>query len=235
MSYPFTGYDIGVLVMTSWVPKPMGHISQAGNYDFPIYYYTVESTNTTNIHGGDKSILPDLIAAAKHLEEMGCKCITSSCGYFAHFQKEVAEAVSIPVCLSTITLIPFLLSLLKSEEKLALICYNKSKLTANLFKACNVTDYMLEKCVIRDVINEKEFSNIIKDQGHYNITNARNELIKIAENTVKDYRIGAFLLECTDMPPCSFYIQKKLNLPVFDATLMVKFLQRIYGRIENED
>lgn len=86
----------------------------------------------------------------------------------------------------------FLLSLLKSEEKLALICYNKSKLTANLFKACNVTDYMLEKCVIRDVINEKEFSNIIKDQGHYNITNARNELIKIAENTVKDYRIGAF-------------------------------------------
>lgn len=28
---------------------------------------------------------------------------------------------------------------------------------------------------------------------------------------------------------------KKMNLPVFDATLMVKFLQRIYGRIENED
>ena len=70
MSYPFSGYDIGVLVMTSWVPKPMGHISQAGNYNFPVYYYPVDSTNTTNIHGGDKAILPDLITAAKHLEEM---------------------------------------------------------------------------------------------------------------------------------------------------------------------
>lgn len=181
MSYPFSGYDIGVLVMTSWVPKPMGHISQAGNYNFPVYYYPVDSTNTTNIHGGDKAILPDLITAAKHLEEMGCKCITSSCGYFAHFQKEIAEAVDISVCLSSITLIPFLIPMLRKDEKLAILCYNKEKLNMELFHSCNVSKKMLERCIIQDVIHEKEFSNIIKDQGHYNITNARKELVDITK------------------------------------------------------
>ena len=80
-----------------------------------------------------------------------------------------------------------------------------------------------------------DVSSPIKHVRQKNVCEMTEEVIKIAENTVKDYRIGACLLECTDMPPCSFYIQKKLNLPVFDATLMVKFLQRIYGRIENED
>lgn len=235
MSYPFAGYDIGVLVMTSWVPKPMGHISQAGNYNFPVYYYPVDSTNTTNIHGGDKTILPDLVNAAKHLEKMGCKCITSSCGYFAHFQKEIAEAVDVSVCLSSITLIPLLIPMLRGDEKLAILCYNKEKLNLELFKACNVSEKMLERCVIRDVIHEKEFSNIIKDQGHYNITKAREELVDITKDMKNNYKIGAFLLECTDMPPCSYYIQKELNVPVFNATSMVKFLNRIYGRITNED
>ena len=57
----------------------------------------------------------------------------------------------------------------------------------------------------------------------------------ITKDMKNNYKIGAFLLECTDMPPCSYYIQKELNVPVFDATSMVKFLNRIYGRITNED
>lgn len=222
----FGGYNIGILVMKSWVPKLPGHISCASNYDFPVYYYVVDDSNVNIIHSGDKVIIPKIMEGIEYLKNIGCKAVMSSCGYFAHFQKEISEKSDIPVFLSSICLIPFLLRLHK--DKLLVLCYNKEKLTDNLFDACGVTEKMRERIVIADVINENELGNIIKNQGHYNILKAKNEIVNISNQMCrKNDNISAILIECTDLPPHAYAIQEETNLPVYDPVSMVKFVNCI--------
>lgn len=222
------GYEVGALVMKSWVPKPPGHISCATNYDFPVYYYPVENTNTKTIHGGAKEIIPSLIEATKELKDIGCNALITSCGYFGHYQKKIAEEGIMPTYLSSVCLIPFIFNVMPQGKSLAIICYNKEKFTAELLTACSVPDELREKCYVYDIINEVELGRIITDCGEYDVTKGREEVVSVAQNAVAEHEdIGAFLLECTDLPPHSFAIQAATNLPVFDSTTMVKFVHSL--------
>lgn len=224
----FCGYDIGVLVMKSWVPKPPGHISCAQNYDFPVYYYPVDKTDNETVHNGSKKIVPYLVEAVKELKEMGCRAIVSSCGYFGHFQDMIAGQVDLPVYLSAMCMAPFIFRMMAPDKKLAVICYNKEKLTESLFESCGIGKNLRDRCVVYDIIGEPELGKIITDCGHYNITKARSEAVEVALKALrKNPDIGAFLLECTDLPPHSYAIQEATNMPVFDATMMVEFIHNI--------
>lgn len=222
------GFSLGALVMKSWVPKPCGHISNASNYDFPIYFQVVENSNTKAIHGGAQSIIPDILEAEKKCEDMGCKSIFTSCGYFGHFQRTIANHSSVPVYLSAVCLIPFIFRIMPKDWELGIICYNKDKLTTHLLEECGVTPAMRARCHVADVIGQPELSCIIKDQGHYNIDNGKNDVVNVARKLVSEnINIGAILLECTDLPPHSYAIQEALGLPVFDSTTMIKFIHSL--------
>lgn len=221
----FGGYRLGALVMKSWVPKPVGHISCSANYDFPIYYMPVENTSNKEVHSGDARIIPDIIGSIHKMENMGCQSIISSCGYFGHYQKEVAKESNVPVYMSAVCLVPLIFRTLKDNQKLGIICYNKAKFTSHLFDSCSVSPTLQQRCIIADVVNEPELGNIIKDQGHYDVTKGREEVVGVARRLKEsDPDIAAILLECTDLPPHSFAIQQELGVPVFDSTTMVKFV-----------
>ena len=222
------GYDVGALVMKSWVPKPPGHISCATNYEFPIYYYPIDNTDNKSVHGGSQTIVPAVVEAAKEMKDMGCKALITSCGYFGHYQRMIAEKDIMPTYLSAICLVPFIFNLMPKGKKLAIICYNKTKLTEGLMESCGVSKDMQGNCYIYDIINEVELGKIITDCGEYDITKGREEVVAVAQKAVEEHEdIGAILLECTDLPPHSFAIQAATNLPVFDSTTMVKFVHSL--------
>ena len=223
------GYDIGILVMRSWVPKPPGHISNVQNYPFPVYYHIVEDSNTTNIHGGDETVLPNIMDGVRILERYGCKAVMTSCGYFGHFQGQVASQTNLPVFLSAICMLPWVATMLVPTQKIGVICYNREKLTDDLFRSCGVSYVLQKRCVVRDIIHENELGKIILDEGHYNIGRARQEAVEVAAKMCGDEpSIGVILLECTDLPPHSAAIQKKVGLPVFDATMMVYMIHGLF-------
>ncbi len=231
------GYDVGVLVMKSWVPKPPGHISCAGNYAFPIYYYPVENTNNETVHGGSREIIPQLLSSAKELRNFGCRSLVTSCGYFGHFQRVIADEGIMPTYLSAVCMVPFIFRLMGKKKTLILVCYNKEKLTGGLFESCGVSKEMMERINVYDVIGEPELGKIITDCGSYDIEKGKKEVVSITQRAVSEHGdAGAILLECTDLPPYAAAIQAATNLPVFDATSMVKFVQTLpENGNENED
>jgi hypothetical protein len=66
--------------------------------------------------------VPDLIAAAKQLELESCRAIIGACGYFEHFQKRVADALDIPVYLSSIIQVPWIRVGLRSDQQIGILC-----------------------------------------------------------------------------------------------------------------
>ena len=56
----------------------------------------------------------------------------------------------------------------------------------------------------------------------------KNEVVEIAvEMTTEHPEIGAILLECTDMSPYSYAVQAAVNLPVYDAVTLLKYVNSV--------
>ncbi len=219
------GFIAGIMGLHSWIPKPPGHVCNASTFPFPVRYLVVEGADQARVHGNDESLLPNIIATAKQLERDGCRFITASCGYFGHYQKEVADAVDAPVYLSSVIQIPWITVSLRKDQKVGVICADAPHFDYELFKSCRVSDKDADRCVIYGAQDKEVFSTLMHKPGHYDMRIVRKEICDLAVQMVQEHpEVGAILLECTDMPPYSADIQALTNLPVYDVATMIKFL-----------
>lgn len=229
------GELVGIIIMGAYLPNPPGHICNAYTFDFPVRYQKARGSDQKKVHSNDRSILDDIIEAAQQLERDGVRFICSSCGYFGHYQKEVAASVRIPVYLSSVIQVPWIRAGLKPEEKIGIICGDAPHLTYRLFEACGVSREDYDRCVIVGAQDQPEFQKFDKNVGNFDSGKVKAEIVGLARQLQAEHPdLGAILLECTDMPPYAYAVQAATNLPVFDVNGMVKYLyhavtQRPYG------
>jgi len=103
--YTNYGETIGILMLHTKFPRPRGDIGNALSYDFPVRYKIVRGAHATKIMGDepDPTLLEPFMEAARELVVAdGVKAITTSCGFLAPFQKQLAVAVNIPVFASSL-------------------------------------------------------------------------------------------------------------------------------------
>lgn len=219
-----SGYTVGVMLLDVHYPLVPGNVVNADTYGFPVRHMWVPGANQARMHSGDDSLLPDLIATAKQLELEGCRAICGACGYFGHFQKRVADAIDIPVYLSSIVQIPWIRVALKSDQKIGILCADGHNFTPELAAQCGVTEEDYARCVVAPAGELPEFSALMERRGHFDNGIIRQELVTLAKDLVaKNPDIGAILLECSDMPPYAWAIQAELNLPVYDFITLIKY------------
>ena len=226
-----SGHTIGILVQDVHYPLVPGNVVNGYTYDYPVRFEVVNGANQARMHTGDPTLLPDLVAAAKKLEQEGCRAVCAACGYFGHFQKRVADQVDIPVYLSSIVQIPWIRVGLKSGQKIGVLCADRKNLTKELFNACSVTEADQELCRIAGAGHLPEFSALLERRGHFDNEVLLQELIDRAKGLVEQNPdIGAILLECSDMPPYAWAIQKELQLPVYDFISMINYVHHIVAQ-----
>ena len=231
-----TGEAVGVIVLNSKIPCPPGHISNAWTFDFPVHYLQIDEAGLDEVvNKGDQSIVEAIIRGAKQLELDGCRAILADCGYFGNYQKEIAASVDVPVYMSSVIQASWIAIALKPDQKIGIICANKDGITDQMFEACGVGKDVRDRCIVRGAGGNPEFDKLLADYGELDFEAIKNEVVDIAvEMTEEHPEIGAILLECTDMPPYSYAIQAATNLPVYDATSLIKYVnsvvtQRPYG------
>lgn len=220
-----SGYTVGIMHLDVYYPLMPGNVVNAYTYDFPVRHIWVPGANQARMHTGDETLLPDLIKTAKQLELEGCRAICGACGYFGHFQKRVADAIDIPVYLSSVVQVPWILTGLKSNQKVGILCGDAPNLTFDLFKSCGCTEEEYQRCAIAGAQDGYQFQALTDKRGYFENDKLRDELIKLAKDLVaKNPDIGAILLECSDMPPYAAAIQAELNLPVYDFITLIKYV-----------
>ena len=108
---------------------------------------------------------------------------------------------------------------------------NGASLTAEHFGYCGVQDMSriivlgLENCLEWNAIFEKEDEAVDMDL-------VEKEIMGTALNAVKDHpEIGAFVLECTDLPPFGPAIREATGLPVFSFNTMAGYMALMLGEI----
>eukprot|EP01054_Gregarina_sp_Poly1_P000574 Gregarina_sp_Poly_1__573@NODE_1137_length_4975_cov_105_293602_g667_i2_p2_GENE_NODE_1137_length_4975_cov_105_293602_g667_i2NODE_1137_length_4975_cov_105_293602_g667_i2_p2_ORF_typecomplete_len289_score28_18Asp_Glu_race/PF01177_22/1_1e06AroM/PF07302_11/0_47AroM/PF07302_11/95_NODE_1137_length_4975_cov_105_293602_g667_i232054071 len=216
------GIPIGVIVCETTYTKLPGNVANAKTFGFPVSYKDVKGLNAERMLSGDPTLLESFIETARQLEREGVRAITGACGFMIIFQPQVAAAVNIPVYLSSLLQVPFILKGLGPDQKLGVLTASKSSLTEAHWKNAGVSPSDMDSIAVAGMEKYDAFrSAIIEDEGP--IDGVEAEICLQVDNLVAKYpQIAVLLLECSDMPPYADLIHKRTGLPVFDFTTMIR-------------
>jgi hypothetical protein len=217
-----SGYPVGIMLLNVWYPLLPGNVVNAYTYDFPVRMRVVPGSNQERMHSGDPTLLQDLVETAQELVMEGCRTICGACGYFGHFQRQIADAVDVPVFLSSLLQINWIKAAIGSDRKIGLICADRPSLTPDIWESCSVDP---SGCIIEEIPRGGEFEAILhSDKGSFDNSKVRQQVVSTAEKIVREHpEVGAILLECSDMPPYAADVQRAVNLPVFDFITMIRY------------
>ncbi len=227
----YYGVTIGVLCLESYFPKPPGHIKNQEGLGFPVLYETIRGATIAKlIEQPSTEYIAPFIEAAKRLEKEGVGAITGSCGFLALCQKELANAVNIPVFASSLIQVPLAYHMLGNDKIVGVLTANASKLTKVHFASVGAVDIPVAVEGLEDSI---EFREVILEgkRNDMDMTLVEEEVMEAVTRLQKNNpNMGALVLECTDLPPFSAKIQQQINLPVFDLTTLTKMVHDVVMR-----
>lgn len=222
---PFYGEAIGVLVLDTVFPRIPGDIANASTFDFPVRFKVVCGASPRSvIIGHDRSLLKPFIEGAQELEREGVRAITTSCGFLAMFQQEMADAVNIPVFTSSLMQIPVVHRMLRRGKRIGIVTANSQTLSPDILSAVGVTEDI--PIAVAGAENTPAFYSVFVQNGmELDIEAAEAGVVRIAKGLQDQYPdLGAFVCEGTNYSSFGHAVQSATGLPWFDIVTMTRWI-----------
>lgn len=227
--YTNYGQDIGVLMLDTRFPRIPGDIGNAKSYpNVHVRYKVVKDAYAPRIMApdADPALLKPFIEAAQELEAEGCKAITTSCGFLAKFQKELAKSVNIPVFTSAMMLVPLVRTMINPDKEIAIFTERPWNLTEDHFNQLGWSSKDIP-VVISGMPEGSPFPALFIDNTHI------EEDREVLEECMKDMtrrhmeahpNTGAIVFECTNFGPFSRQVQDIAKVPVFGVNQLLEWV-----------
>jgi hypothetical protein len=133
------GARLGILMLETRFPRIPGDIGNALTWPFPVLYHVVRGASPDRVvrnraHG----LLPAFIDGARALVALGADGITSSCGFLSLFQREIAQAVGVPVAISSLMQVPLVERLLPIGKRVGILTISAATLSPEHLAAAGI-------------------------------------------------------------------------------------------------
>jgi len=218
------GASVGILMLEARFPRILGDIGNALTWPFPVQYRVVSGASPDRVvrHRAE-GMIEAFVGAARDLVATGVDGITTNCGFLSLIQDQVAAAVSVPVATSSLMQVPMVQTLLPPGQRVGLLTISEATLTKDHLQAAHVP---LETPVV-GTDSGREFTRAILDNTpEIDFAACRQDLLDAAERLVTEHeRIGAIILECTNMVPYAADIRKYTGIPVYSIYSFVTWFQ----------
>lgn len=215
---------LGILELEN---KPMdcpGALSVVGTFQFPVKRITVPGAWTRNVINGDKSVEEVYIKCARQLEREGVSAIIANCGFSALFQAEVSASVSIPVALSSLSLVPFVATTLPPGQKVGILTYDADKLTEDHLVAAGWSSGDIAVSVA-GIENSETWLRLADPVPAISSGVLVNEVVTAASSLLKaDPAVATLVLECAGFVIAAETLRSETGLPVADYVSMARML-----------
>ena len=207
-----------------------GNSTNPETFAFPVSYRRIRGANIhTVLENPSQTVLQSMIDEARRMERQGIRAITTSCGFNAVFQRELADSVRVPVFTSSLMQVPLVQHMLGSRRTVGVITAKKAALTEKHLQGAGIEDRTaihiqgLETCT--------EWNKIFSSPDEkIDIPTVANDVVRMACSMTEKTDIGAFVLECTDLPPFADAIRRATGRPVFDFVTLTNY---VYQGIKN--
>ncbi|MCX7614391.1 MAG: aspartate/glutamate racemase family protein [Clostridiales bacterium] len=240
--YPIYGNNVGILMLELGSPLLPGNVGNAKSYNFPVRHKVMKGMPADwwcDEQGPDEERCKLFIKYAKELEAEGVKAITTGCGYFAVYQEAAAKELSIPLFASPLLMAPMVSRMLpKEKSRIGILCSGQTHLSEGDFLERVGVDRNVIPVAIDGMEIAPEFHALYvteeKTVADYDLIEA--EVLEVASRMVEKYPdIGAFIFECSDLPPFSHAVARATGRPVFDFIRMIELVNSAIAPRKFED
>lgn len=220
---------LGVIMLETRFPRFPGDIGNPRSFPWPVRYQVVKGASPQRvIHQGASGLLAPFVQAARLLAAQGCSALTTSCGFLAKYQGELAAAVDVPVATSSLCQIKAIDAGLANGRRCGVITIAPDALTATHFRAVGAAP----DTPVIGVAADGEFARaILGDQPSMDAALLCAEVVTAGRELMRLHpEVAAIVLECTNMPPYADALRTATGLPVFDAlTLAAELMAQSLG------
>lgn len=208
---------LGILELENEPVKHPGFLAGPGTFPFPVKRIKVLGATARKVIDSDRSVKENYVKCARQLESEGVAAIIANCGFAGLFQAEVSAAVSIPVALSSLLLVPLLAKILPSERKVGILTYDASKLTEDHFAAAGWSSADTE-IAVRGLEGTESHPRLVKPVPDVEPAALKRDILGAATSLLKEEpSVGGFVFECTGFPIASDEVRRQTGLPVADC------------------
>jgi hypothetical protein len=212
---------LGVLMLHTRFPRPLGDIGNPGSFRMPVRYAVVEGASAQRVvRGRAAGLLQPFIDAAHALVAEGAAAIATGCGFLALLQSELAAALPVPVWTS---------SLLKLPELVApgVVTVDAAALTRDHLLAAGAdpatpVEGLAPGCSLQ--------RTLLADLPTLDAHAARADTVAAALALCHRHpQLSDIVFECTNLPPYADAVHRATGLPVHHV---VDFLSERWAALE---
>ena len=225
---------IGILILDTQFVRIVGDVGNPETFSYPVKYSVISGATVDQIVAAQhpsKELTQRFIEAARKLEQQGAVGLITSCGYLSVLQKEIAQAVRIPVITSALNLIP-LVRMSLNNKPIGIITADESKLSENALKAAGVAPGEVQ---LAGMQSSKNFARVILRAQHkaFDPQLLCDEVMAVAKNLNHQFpSLAAIVLECTNLEPYAAHLSRQLKMPVFGIVNAADLLWRSANPVE---
>jgi Asp/Glu/hydantoin racemase len=216
---------LGILMLDTRFPRIEGDIGNAASFDFPVIFQRLEGIGPSDAvaaHPDRPRVMKALAANAQTLAQAGAVGISTSCGFLALYQQELASVSPVPVATSALMLIPMLVG-----KKVGVITASARNLTpAHLIAVRAPADTPIEGMPEAGAFAATFLANgttLDREAVEAEAIAAGRSLL------AKHPQVDEIVLECTNLPPYSAALKRALGVPVHDVLDLLRDFRKRLG------
>jgi len=218
------GEAVGILTLDTVFPRIPGDVGNATTFDFPVRFAVVRGASPRRVvHEQDPALLKPFIEAAQELEAAGCRAITTTCGFLALFQQEMAAAVGVPMFTSSLMQMPTVQRMLRPDRVIGVLTAHSDALNPRVLAAVGAEGV---PHVVGGSQDAPDFYNVfVQNRDWIDTDKVETQLVALAARMVeREPRIGAFVCEGTNFSSWGHAIQAATGRPFFDIVTMTRWV-----------
>jgi len=223
------GYAIGVIGVKTNFPLIVGNIVNVKTFPFPVYVKVLEHIDGSDILTYREEYVEAIIDAANDLVSIGARAVVGACGSFANYQTAISDQVAVPTFMSVMLQVPLVMMGLRSDQTIGVLAFDKAAVTSHVFAECGISEPERLRIYSTDAMEQ----SIKLRAGDPTFSNEQfgDDLAEMSINIVEDDPdVGAIVIQCSELPPYAWKIQRATGLPVFDVNSLVTWAHQAAER-----
>jgi hypothetical protein len=196
---------LGVLMLDTRFPRPIGDIGHPESFGLPVRHAVVPGAWPRSVVASPAALRASGLPAAfrenaQRLEGEGAFAITTSCGFLVLLQRELQDAVGVPMVTSSLLELP---GLLDREQQVGVLTISAELLGSQHLLAAGVSPARLADVIVQGVDPAGEFAGaILGNRNSMDLDQARADVVAAAlALKARAPGLRTVVLECTNMPP----------------------------------
>jgi hypothetical protein len=218
------GARVAILMLDTKWPRPPGDTGNAFTWPFPVLYKVVKgATARVVIHEKGGGLGPAFLDAATELVREGADGITTTGGFLAIFQKQLAEHVQVPVAASSLLQVPVVQRLLPPGRRVGVLSVHGDRITPEHWDAVGAP----HDTPVMGTEGGREFTRVmLNDEIDMDYAAAERDILEAGEKLLERHpEVGAIVTENHNMAPYAAALNRRLRIPVYTVYTLVTWFQ----------